>query len=217
VIWWSRVWWLIGLVIAGSCAAVLLQEAGIRVNLSPSAPFGLFVASRVDTSTRFRRGMLVAVCLPARIAHLGRARRYLMRGGCPDGTAPVGKSIFAMVGDTVTVSDEGLALDGRLECHTRPLAGDSDGRPIPRIPSGSYAVAAGEIWLISTYTTRSWDSRYFGPVPMAGIAAALRPLWTIRTGLDEPAWTGGAGRRGGLAASSDIDNAEPSGAAEREP
>jgi conjugative transfer signal peptidase TraF len=127
---------------------------------------------------------MVAICLPAGIAQLGRARRYLIRGSCSDGTAPVGKSIFAVPGDTVTVSDAGLALDGRRECRTRPLARDSEGRTIPRLPNGSYAVAAGEIWLISTYTTQSWDSRYFGPVPAAGVATLLRPLWTIRTGLE---------------------------------
>jgi conjugative transfer signal peptidase TraF len=182
---WSRVWRLVGLVIAGSCAAALLREAGVRINLSPSAPLGIFVATPVDASVHVRRGMLVSACLPASIAQTGRARRYLIRGSCSDGTAPVGKTVFAIAGDTVTVNEAGLALDGRPECHTTPLARDSQGRTIPRIPNGSYTVAAGETWLISTYTTRSWDSRYYGSVPTAGVVAILRPLWTIRTGQNE--------------------------------
>jgi conjugative transfer signal peptidase TraF len=173
---------LVVFAVIGFAVAGALRLTGVRVNLSPSAPIGLFLASRADTGTRFQRGMLVAVCLPLGVARFGRGRRYLMRGSCSDGTAPVGKSIFAIAGDTVVVSDAGLALNGSEIHQTRRLARDTQGRAIPKIASGVYAVAAREIWLISTQTAKSWDSRYFGPVPTSGVAETLRPLWAIRPG-----------------------------------
>lgn len=172
---------LIALVLSGCALGLVLDAAGIRINLSPSAPVGIFVAKAVAHSgDQLQRGILVAVCLPAGIARWGRGRGYLMRGGCSDGTAPVGKTIVAIAGDTVRVGAEGLAVGGHLICRTSPLGRDGEGRTMPRVADGAYPVGDGEIWLISTYTARSWDSRYFGPVSATGVVAMLRPVWTIR-------------------------------------
>ena len=187
----ARLAGLIGCAASGCVLGVALRAAGIRINLSPSAPVGVFLATPVQaerqSKVQLRRGMVVAVCLPVPLEEWGRARRYLMRGSCSDGTAPVGKTILAESGDTITVTADGLAVDGRLICNTRPLARDREGRPIPRMPDGRFAVGAGEMWLVSTYTTRSWDSRYFGPVPTAGVVETLRPLWTAGRGESDTA------------------------------
>lgn len=192
----GRVVRLIGITASGCALSVALHAAGVRINLSPSAPLGVFLAAPIghgrQLNAQLERGRLVAVCLPAAIAQWGRARGYLMRGSCPDGTAPVGKTVFAVSGDTVTVTADGLALGGGQPiCRTRALVRDAAGRTIPRVPDGRYEVAAGEIWLVSTYTVRSWDSRYFGPVPTARAVATLRPIWTMTAGRDEPDTTGG--------------------------
>ena len=42
-------------------------------------------------------------------------------------------------------------------------------------------VASGQVWLLATDTPRSWDSRYFGPVPLDQVRLA-RPLMTIGGG-----------------------------------
>ncbi len=192
----ARLAGLIGCAASGCVLSVALHSAGIRINLSPSAPVGVFLATPIfserASAAQLRRGTLVAVCLPERVAEWGRARRYLMRGSCSDGTAPVGKTIIAESGDTVTVSADGLAIDGHPICNTRPLARDREGRPIPRMPDGRYPVGGGEIWLISTYTTRSWDSRYFGAVPTAGVVETLRPVWTAGRGEADTATGGGS-------------------------
>jgi conjugative transfer signal peptidase TraF len=180
----GRLLTLTALVVSGCALSLVLDAAGIRINLSPSAPLGIFVAKAVapHSGEQLRRGMLVAVCLPAAIARWGRGRGYVMRGSCSDGTAPVGKTILAVSGDTVRVGADGLAVDGHLISRTRPLGCDGQGRTMPREADGAYPVGDGEIWLISTYTARSWDSRYFGPVPATGVVAMLRPVWTIRGG-----------------------------------
>jgi conjugative transfer signal peptidase TraF len=178
----GRLLTLIALVVSGCVLSVVLDAAGIRINLSPSAPLGVFLANPVPPHSvdHLRRGTLVAVCLPAAVARWGRGRGYLMRGSCTDGTAPVGKTILAVAGDTVRVGSDGLAVGGHLICRTGPLGRDGQGRTMPRVADGVYPVGDAEIWLISTYTARSWDSRYFGPVPATGVVAMLRPVWTIR-------------------------------------
>jgi conjugative transfer signal peptidase TraF len=165
------------LVVAGFVCLFVVRDTPLRLNLSASIPPGWYVAQGVGVGGRVRRGTLVAVCLPVVVAGWGRARGYLHRGSCAGGTAPVGKPVFAIGGDTVTVGSSGLELNGnRVPC-TEPLSHDSDGRHLPRVPDGRYVVQPGEVWLVSTYSLRSWDSRYFGPVPVSAVISALSPLW----------------------------------------
>jgi type IV secretory pathway protease TraF len=44
-------------------------------------------------------------------------------------------------------------------------------------------VQPGHVWLAGSGHDRSWDSRYFGPVPVAGVRGVARPILT----LGEPA------------------------------
>jgi conjugative transfer signal peptidase TraF len=162
---------------AGLACLCVLYMAPLRLNLSSSMPVGWYLARDIASGQSVRRGTLVTVCLPAEIASWGRARGYLHRGSCTDGTAPVGKSIFAVAGDTVTVRSSGLSLNGKPTPGTTALPQDSEGRPLGRVPNGRYAVRPGEVWLISTYSPRSWDSRYIGPVPTSAMVSALQPLW----------------------------------------
>lgn len=143
-------------------------------------PVGLYRSRPDSDASALLPGTIVAVCLPDRLALWGRKRGYLMRGRCPDGTAPIGKPIFATSGDTVTVTSSGLARNRTLAADTRALAHDRAGLPLLRIPSGTYPVTVGQLWLVSTHTTSSWDSRYFGPVQAADVIAVLRPIWVLR-------------------------------------
>ena len=173
----------LGVTIAiGSAAMFALYSWGVRLNLSPSVPVGLYVSQHIDAVQPVRRGSLVAVCLPAGVAAWGRSRGYLHRGSCVDGSAPVGKPVFAVDGDTVSVDSTGLTLDGEPVPKTEPLLHDTDGRRLPRIADGQYIVRRGDVWLVSTYSARSWDSRYYGPVPATAIMSLLRPIWVARAG-----------------------------------
>ena len=89
---------------------------------------------------------------------------------------PLLKQIAAVPGDTVRVTEAGISVNGRPLPHTAPLASDSQGRPLPHVPPGIYQVEPGTVWLLSTYNARSFDSRYFGPVPVAALRARLRPI-----------------------------------------
>jgi type IV secretory pathway protease TraF len=59
---------------------------------------------------------------------------------------------------------------------SRRMASDELGRPLHAMPSGSYVVGDGEVWILSGHDPRSYDSRYFGPVPTANIRGRAVPL-----------------------------------------
>lgn len=159
--------------------ALLLLAAGsfggFRLNLTGSLPVGLYRAKPGSVV----RGARVLVCLPSRVATFAQARGYVPRGGgCPAGVLPVGKSVLALPGDTVTVTASGLRVNGVLVPNSLPLPTDHQGRPLPRLGPGPQVVLPGTFWVLSTYSPRSFDSRYFGPVALAAVRSSLQPVWT---------------------------------------
>jgi conjugative transfer signal peptidase TraF len=149
--------------------------AGLRLNLSGSMPIGLY---RLSTEPAARRAIVLA-CLPTEVAIFARSRRYVPHGPCPGGTAPIGKVVLALGGDVVQVTGTGLVVNGQAVRGTTPLAVDGAGRSLRRFPNGAYRVRADEVWLYSPYSARSFDSRYFGPVPRSCILSRVLPLWTV--------------------------------------
>ena len=165
------IWWLACplTLIVGSCLA------GLRLNLTGSLPVGFYVASRGAPV----RGALVLACLPPRAAALAKERGYVPHGDeCPGSMMPIGKSVLAVGGDTVTVTPSGLLVNGAPVPNSRPLAEDRNGRPLPRLLVGRYVVGPGELWVLSSYSRLSFDSRYFGAIQVCQVRAGLRRLWT---------------------------------------
>jgi conjugative transfer signal peptidase TraF len=163
--------------------ALLLTTHHLRLNPHPtSAPAGLYRIHRTPPT----RGDLIVTCLPEHLSRFGRSRGYLDFGPCPGNARPVGKRLLALAGDRVTVTDEGLLLNGEPVPNTARRVRDSAGRFIPAVPVRTYALSPGQVWLVSDFDPRSWDSRYYGPVPLDGDAFVLTPLWLWRTAHDSP-------------------------------
>src|SRR5207247_3960044 len=95
------------------------------------------------------------------------------------GTQAVLKRIGAVPGDVMDLEPHGLGVDGARLPDSAPAMSDSRGRPLPDAPWGHEVVAPGEVWLIGVETTRSWDSRYFDPVPLDQVRP-VRPVLTLR-------------------------------------
>jgi conjugative transfer signal peptidase TraF len=172
-------------VAAVAAAAVVLaglsgaNTAGLRVNATPSMPLGLWRMARDHVP--HHRGEIVVVCLPDTApVRMGARRGYIPPGNCAGGSEPLVKPIAATAGDVVAVSVAGVAVNGQEVRGTAPLNQDSAGRPLKPVPAGAYRVATGEVWLLSGHDPRSFDSRYFGPVPEANVRGIARPLWVLR-------------------------------------
>jgi type IV secretory pathway protease TraF len=74
------------------------------------------------------------------------------------------------------VSADGVAVNGVLLRNSRAMARDEIGRPLLAMSPGSYVVGDGEVWIVSGHDPRSYDSRYFGSVPIANILGRAVPL-----------------------------------------
>jgi conjugative transfer signal peptidase TraF len=145
-----------------SSLAVVFASHFVGFNSSPSAaPMGFYWR----TAPRPVRGKLVEFCLPEDVAVFAYARGYIGHGSCPGDTESLGKVVTGMPGDIVTVES------------VKALKTDRAGRPMEHFPFGKYRIPAGEVWVHGT-ARNSFDSRYFGPVPIANIRASLEPLVT---------------------------------------
>jgi conjugative transfer signal peptidase TraF len=167
---------LICAVIATFVAIVLI--IGLRLNFTSSMPLGIY---RIDHAapSAMQRGMLVAVCAPVGAAEQGRRRGYLATGTCSGDSEPLLKTVAAVAGDTVTIAADGVSVNGHLLRNSKSLAVDSSGRPMTRWPTGRYRISRGSVWLYAN-DERSWDSRYWGPVPSRNVLASVAPVVVIR-------------------------------------
>jgi conjugative transfer signal peptidase TraF len=162
---------MIGMALAGA--------AGLRVNATASMPRGLWRVA--VTEARVERGAIASVCPPDGAAIREAARRgYLPAGPCPGGYEPLVKPVAAIAGDLVTITARGVAVNGTPVADTAQLEEDSAGRPLRPIPSGTYRVPVGAVWLLSGHDPRSFDSRYFGAAPTANIQGIARPIWVVQ-------------------------------------
>jgi len=163
--------------VIGALAAA--KFAGLRVNDTASMPRGLWRAAAVIAA--IQRGEIVIVCPPdTPSVREAAARGYIPAGSCPGGLKPLVKPVAAAMGDTVKVAPEGIAVNGVSIENTAQLAQDSAGRPLQPVAAGSYRVEPGQVWLLSGHEARSFDSRYFGPVPVANVQAVAHPMWVAR-------------------------------------
>jgi conjugative transfer signal peptidase TraF len=145
---------------------------GLRINASASLPVGLYVASSDPQAN------LVEFCPAEPFASFAISRGYRDEGTCRDGATPLMKPVVAHARDVVELSGQGITINGRLLPNTAPQKVDSQGRPLTSWPFGRYIVAPNTVWVVSSHHPRSFDSRYFGPIPTSAIRDHVRPLLT---------------------------------------
>ena len=164
----------------GLFAALILcaHSAGLRVNESPSLPIGIWRVSPLERD--MRRGDFVSFCPPDTPAFReARRRSYVGRGLCDGGYEPLLKPVAAIAGDRLSRAEEGVSINGRLIANSKSLGRDGSGRTLPSPVASNLVVAKGEVWVISSYNPLSFDSRYFGPVPISSIEGLALPLFVF--------------------------------------
>ena len=166
----NKRWVAIGAVLGSVSIAALLVGGGLRINTTESMPRGLWWATHFDGTAH--RGDIVAVCLPA----TSFIQRYIPSGPCSNGLEPVLKIIQAIPGDIVVMDPSGAQVNGLSLANTAPLKEDEQGRELFAWPFDTYIVAPGEVYLFSTHSPRSFDSRYLGPIAIKTIIARGVPL-----------------------------------------
>jgi len=162
---------LAGVAVIGISAAWV---SGIRFNQTTSYPKGFY--KLVDNQPQI--GDLVMACLPSgKMAEMALERDYLPFGFCDSGTIPLLKRLAATGGDTLNFDERGLSVnDGAIIPNTKQKPLDPSGRLLPLAISGMVSTDAA--FLISDYNANSFDSRYFGEVPIKNIQGVVKPLKT---------------------------------------
>jgi conjugative transfer signal peptidase TraF len=158
-----------------SLACITVSHLGYRINSTPSLPEGIW---KVDSITGpVQRGQIVSICpVDTAMFQTALSRNYLSWGLCPGGYSSLLKPVAAVPGDRVTISAQGITVNGVIVSNSRGRTKDSLGRPLTQVQAGSYTVKPGTVWLVSSHP-RSFDSRYFGPLPSANILGSAKPIW----------------------------------------
>jgi len=167
-------------VVAGSgvlvlCFGALAYATGARINTTRSIPVGLYWT----TTKPVELGAYVVVC-PSQKAVFDEAvrRDYLGAGMCPGGYGYMMKRILAAKNDLVSVSSEGVRVNGDLLPLSVPLNADGAGRPMPRFRIQEHRLSADELLLMSDVTAVSFDGRYYGLVDRSQVVSVIRPVIT---------------------------------------
>jgi conjugative transfer signal peptidase TraF len=155
-----------GCVGLASMAFAIFGKPAPRVvyNATASAPIGYYA---VLPAFPLHPGDLVLVKPPDAARRLASEREYLPTG------VPLVKRIAAVAGELVCAGADGVRVGGVVIAHA--LAVDARGRALPAW-SGCGALGPNEVFLLMADIPASFDSRYFGPVPIGSVIGRLVPL-----------------------------------------
>ena len=135
-------------------------------NASASVPVGLY---RVELVDRIGVSDIAVVMPPERLADFLAERGYLPNG------VPLLKHVLALAGTIVCRRGGSIIVYG--VAFGRALERDRHGRPLPAW-QGCRVIADDEVFLMNWLAADSFDSRYFGPLPLTSIIGRAVPIWT---------------------------------------
>jgi conjugative transfer signal peptidase TraF len=148
---------------------------GARVNTTHSIPLGLYWL--IDRP--IEKGAYVIFCPPpSDLFDEAKWRGYFKAGFCPGKYQYLMKKVLAVKHDKVSVSDEGVRVNGELLPFSLPLNADSTGRPLP-ILRAKYELGDTDLLLMTDISQKSFDSRYFGLILQSQIQGVIRPIFTF--------------------------------------
>ncbi len=155
--------------VAALCIASLVEIAAppiprLLYNKSESAPVGWYA---VTTNSRIERGVMVAAFAPAEARKLAHDRGYLPYH------IPLIKTVWAIAGEEVCSENGVIHARNRPDIFTHQR--DGSGRKLPSW-QGCIILENNEVFLVSTDVQTSFDSRYFGAVPLENVLGTVRFL-----------------------------------------
>jgi conjugative transfer signal peptidase TraF len=150
--------------------------AGFRYNLTPSVPVGLYRLHPIDRP--LKRNDIVWLC-PPDTPLFRKARdewKGVPQGDCPGGFMHLFKPVAALPGDLVEVTSQGVFVNGKIIPNSQPMSMTASGHRL-NPAFGKFKVQTGSVWLVSHFSSQSFDSRYFGAISLCQIHDWAKPLW----------------------------------------
>lgn len=130
------------------------------MNLTPSMPMGIWRLNKAPALGSELRGRVVAFCpSDALIFQKAKEKGILREGSCKGSYMPLLKEVAGIPGDVIDYSD-GFIING----HRIPNSSNQnlDILVDQIFISQHFIVPDGFVWLMSSYSSSSFDSRYFG-------------------------------------------------------
>jgi conjugative transfer signal peptidase TraF len=141
----------------------------VLINETPSESVGFYrLVSHPESA--YRRGMFVVFPVPGELRDLAYGRHWMRNG------IPFLKEVLGLQGDRVCVFADRLEINERFIGPVFTV--DSAGLPLPQ-RRGCFVVPTGYFFAASQHYLKSFDGRYFGPLPLAVVTGEARPLWTF--------------------------------------
>lgn len=155
-----------------------LHLLGARINHTDSLPKGLYWTSTKTPGT----GDLVQICPPDIDAfRVARDRHYIGYGFCQNSFEPLFKKLVGVAGDTVSIKDEGVFVNGQFISNSKPIHKDGMGRSLEPHYLSNYKLTENEVLLMSDFSPQSFDARYFGPIEKNYISSVIVPTPLLAT------------------------------------
>jgi len=139
-------------------------------NTTASYPIGIYALTFLSSETNLTqlKGQLVVACPPNDYNYTD----LLPKGECPSGTGTILKRVVGSAGDEIRVDKEVYLNDTHLtKSNVYPKT--QSGRVLESC-QGSVKLKEGQVWLMSEYNRRSFDSRYFCSVPKSNIISLAK-------------------------------------------
>lgn len=138
-------------------------------------PVGVWHLTAPEALDESLRGRIVVFCPSAdeEIFQKAKAKGILRDGTCDGSYMPLLKEVVGVPGDVIEYSD-GFTVNGLKLPNSQILALDLDGAQLPIFRR--LVVPEGKLWLMSSYSGLSFDSRYFGFINSNSIRGIADPL-----------------------------------------
>ncbi|HAW6249039.1 TPA: conjugative transfer signal peptidase TraF [Legionella pneumophila] len=159
-------------------AVFLLIAIGFRINMTDSIPVGVY---RI-TDIKNLKNSFVIFCPEINPAfQRARDRGYIGSGLCPGGYGYLMKKVVALRGDKISVTDEGVFVNHQRIPFSKPISADGMNRPLLQWRTRDYQLKEDEVLTMTSQSTWSFDSRYYGPVHTGQIKGMITPIWVKAT------------------------------------
>ncbi len=121
----------------------------------------------------FERGKIVIFC-PDPLPNIleGQKKGYFGKGSCSCGGLPLIKVIEGVPGDHVSVTEEGVAINGRRLSGSRRAVSMETAYALPH-----EEILGAHEYFVMTPHPNSFDSRYFGKVSDRLFQSTLQPIF----------------------------------------
>lgn len=157
---------LIGII----CISLIFLMMGFRINITESIPIGLY---RI-TGTNNLKNNFVIFCPDNRFAFKqGLERNYINPGLCPGGYGYLMKKVVAVKGDVMSVTDEGVYVNGKFFPYSKPKSHDGMGHALPQWHVTDYRLKEDEVLTMTSLSEWSFDGRYYGLVHVRQIKGVV--------------------------------------------